>query len=153
MSPLRSTVCVLALCLSGCGGSGTMPASQTGGPAPMPPPTRIPPPPAPTPAAAAAVTLSAHLLVDQFGYRNADAKVAVIRNPHVGFDSADTFSPGTTYQVRKADDGSVVFSGAVTAWNGGAVQDSSGDNGWWFDFSSVSVAGTYFVYKPSSHSS
>jgi endoglucanase len=143
MSPLRSTVCVLALCLSGCGGSGTGPASQTGGTAPA---TPTPPPPTPTPAAAGSITLSAHLLVDQFGYRSADPKVAVIRNPHVGFDSADTFSPGTTYQVRKADDGSVVLSGAVSAWNGGAVQDSSGDNGWWFDFSSVNASGTYFVY-------
>jgi hypothetical protein len=92
------------------------------------------------------VTLSAHLLVDQFGYRSSDPKVAVIRNPHVGFDSADTFSPGATYQLRKADDGTVVFSGAISPWNGGAVQASSGDNGWWFDFSSVSASGTYFVY-------
>jgi len=85
-------------------------------------------------------------LIDQFGYRSGDPKVAVIRNPHVGFDSADTFSPGATYQVRKAADGTVGFSAAVSPWNAGAVQDSSGDNGWWFDFSSVTASGTYFVY-------
>jgi endoglucanase len=142
MSPLRSTVCVLALCLGGCGGSGTGPASQTGNT----PPPMTPPPPPMTGGAASSVTLNAHLLVDQFGYRSSDPKVAVIRNPHVGFDSTDTFSPGTTYQVRKADDGTVVFSAAISPWNGGAVQDSSGDNGWWFDFSSVNTSGTYFVY-------
>jgi endoglucanase len=152
MSSVRPVLCVVALCLIGCsGGSGTAPASQTGGtpptaPTPPPPTPPTPPPPTPTPAAASAITLSAHLLVDQFGYRNSDPKVAVIRNPQMGFDSTDTFSPGATYQVRKADDGTVVFSGAIGPWNGGAVEASSGDNGWWFDFSSLSTSGTYFVY-------
>jgi len=134
MSPLRSTACVLALCLGGCGGSGTTTPT---------PPTNPPPNGS---GAASSISLNAHLLIDQFGYRSSDPKVAVVRNPHVGFDSADTFSPGTTYQVRKADDGTVAFSGAINPWNGGAVQDSSGDNGWWFDFSTVNTTGTYFVY-------
>ena len=55
-----------------------------------------------------AVSLDLHILVDQFGYRPADPKVAVIRDPKVGFDAADTFSPGSTYQLRRADDGSVL---------------------------------------------
>src|SRR5438105_7538439 len=99
MSSVRSTVCLLALCLIGCGsgGSGSAPVSQTGGtppttptpptpPTPPPPtPPAPPPPPAnPPPGAAGSVTLSTHLLVDQFGYRNNDPKVAVIRNPRVG---------------------------------------------------------------------
>jgi hypothetical protein len=110
-------------------------------------PTPAPPaPPTNDSGAAGSVTLNAHLLVDQFGYRSSDPKVAVIRNPRVGFDSADTFSPGSTWQVRKADDGTVVFSGAISPWNGGTVQDSSGDNGWWFDFSALNTSGTYFVY-------
>ncbi|MDB6105094.1 MAG: glycoside hydrolase, family 9 [Gammaproteobacteria bacterium] len=139
MSPLRSTACLLALCLIGCGsgGSGTAPPTT-----PTPPAN----PPTNGGGAASSVTLSAHLLVDQFGYRSSDPKVAVIRNPHVGFDSADTFSPGATYQVRKATDGTVVFAGAISPWNAGAVQASSGDDGWWFDFSSVNASGTYFVY-------
>ena len=140
MSFLRASVYILALCLGSCGGSGTSSPAQTGN---TPPP---PPPPPSTPGAAGSVTLNTHLLIDQFGYRSGDPKVAVIRNPHVGFDSADTFSPGNTYQVRKADDGTVVFSAAITPWNAGAVEDSSGDNGWWFDFSSVTTSGTYFVY-------
>ena len=86
-----------------------------------------------------------HLLVDQFGYRPADPKVAVIREPRAGYDAADKFSPGTLYQVRSADDGRVVFAGAPAVWNRGAVEPSSGDRGWWFDFSSVTAPGSYFV--------
>lgn len=91
-------------------------------------------------------SINLHILVDQFGYRPADTKVAVIRSPQVGYDAADTFSPGATYELHSAADDSVVMSGTVTAWNGGAVQASSGDKGWWFDFSSVTTPGTYYVF-------
>jgi len=91
-------------------------------------------------------TLEPHILVDQFGYRPQDPKVAVIRNPQVGYDRADTFIPGTRYQVRRVQDGGVVFSGTPTAWNGGALESSSGDVGWWFDFSSVDAPGNYYVF-------
>jgi endoglucanase len=87
-----------------------------------------------------------HLLVDQFGYRPGDPKVAVIRDPQVGHDRADKFVPGTAYQVRSAGDGRVMFSGAPIAWNRGSTEASSGDRGWWFDFSSVNGPGTYFIY-------
>ncbi len=95
---------------------------------------------------ASTVQVDKHILVDQFGYRPNDAKVAVIRNPQTGYDSTDKITPGTTYQLRKASDGSIVATGAITAWNGGATEASSGDQGWWFDFSSVTTAGSYFVY-------
>ena len=87
-----------------------------------------------------------HILVDQFGYRPQDPKVAVIRNPQVGYDRADQFAPGSRYELRRTDDGSVVFSGAPVPWNGGAREASSGDVGWWFDFSSIDKPGRYFVY-------
>src|ERR1700754_4601865 len=91
----------LAGCGGGSGGAATPPARTTPPPTtdPTPPPTS--PPPTPGTGAASSITLNAHLLVDQFGYRNADPKVAVIRNPHTGYDSADTFAPGSTYQLRK----------------------------------------------------
>jgi hypothetical protein len=92
------------------------------------------------------VMIDKHILVDQFGYRPNDAKVAVIRNPQTGFDSSDRITPGTAYQLRRAADGAVVFSANISAWNGGATQASSGDQGWWFDFSSVTTPDTYFVY-------
>jgi endoglucanase len=91
------------------------------------------------------VTLDAHITVDQFGYRPNDPKVAVIRNPQVGYDSSDTITPGTNYELRNAADGCFVFSSAITPWNGGTTESSSGDKGWWFDFSSVTTPGTYFV--------
>jgi len=99
--------------------------------------------------AANAVTLNLHILVDQFGYRPADPKVAVIRDPSVGYDAADTFSPGDKYQVRSASDGAALYSGTITAWNGGTVEASSGDRGWWFDFSPVKTPGTFFIYDVS----
>jgi endoglucanase len=100
-------------------------------------------------ASSKAVPLDLHILVDQFGYRPADPKIAVIRDPKVGFDAADSFSPGTAYQLRRAGDGGVVYSGTLQAWNQGAVDSSAGDRGWWFDFSSVTAPGTYFVYDVS----
>ena len=111
---------------------------------------------APAPAAAVAagvnrvggadIPLNSHILVDQFGYRPHDPKVAVIRNPRVGYDAADKFSPGATYQIRRASNGEVVYTGKPEAWNDGAVEESSGDNGWWFDFSTITTPGSYFVY-------
>lgn len=97
----------------------------------------------------AAASVSAdykHILIDQFGYRPSDTKVAVIRTPHAGYDANDKFIPGTSYQIRRADNGDVVFSGMPTAWKGGSVESSSGDSGWWFDFSAVTAPGRYFVY-------
>jgi endoglucanase len=98
------------------------------------------------PGTSAAVRLDTHLLVDQFGYRPDDPKVAVIRNPRVGYDSADHFEPGTAYEVRSVTDNAVVFSGHPDAWHYGELQASSGDSGWWFDFGTVRTPGTYFVY-------
>ena len=86
-----------------------------------------------------------HILVDQFGYRPEDPKVAVIRSPVEGHDKADGYAPGTLYQVRRLDTGEVVHTGAPEPWNRGQVQASSGDRGWWFDFSNVRTPGRYEV--------
>jgi len=110
--------------------------------APVGRPTRVP-----TPIGmSASVPFDAHLLVDQFGYRPHDPKIAVIRNPQFGYDSTDKFSAGAIYQIRRTDDGKVVFADAPSVWNHGAVDASSGDSGWWFDFSAVEKPGTYFLY-------
>lgn len=108
-----------------------------------------PPPAAPAAALRDALTerpLDLHILVDQFGYRPEDDKVAVIRAPVSGFDAADRFEPGERYQLRRVGDGKVVHEGAALAWQQGAVQESSGDRGWWFDFSSVREPGRYYVW-------
>ncbi len=94
----------------------------------------------------AQVAVAPQILVDQFGYRPNDDKVAVIRNPQVGFDKDSKFQPGERYELRKAETGAVAFAGQPHPWNGGAMEVSSGDNGWWFDFSGVKESGRYFVY-------
>jgi endoglucanase len=85
------------------------------------------------------------IVVDQFGYRTASKKVAVIRDPQTGYDSAVNFTPGTHYSMVNKATGTTVKQGAPTVWNGGASDGSSGDKAWWFDFSDVTTPGTYTV--------
>lgn len=86
-----------------------------------------------------------HITVDQFGYRPSATKTAVIRSPSVGYDSNKPYTPGATYRVINSADGSTVFQGTPTRWNNGTVSGDSGDFGWWFDFSSVTAPGSYYV--------
>lgn len=92
---------------------------------------------------------SEFLKVDQFGYLPDAKKICVISNPQVGFNAGQSFSPGATYELRNWADDAVVFSAALSAWNGGATHDQSGDQVWWFDFSGVVASGEYYVYDPS----
>lgn len=85
------------------------------------------------------------IVVDQFGYLPGLKKVAVLRNPVNGFDSADQYLPGATLQVVDTATNSVVFSGSPTPWKSGATDASSGDSVWQFDFSAVAAPGTYQV--------
>lgn len=86
-----------------------------------------------------------HIKVDQFGYRPADRKVAVISNPVTGYNSNSPFTPGAVYQVRRWADDAVVYTSGVTAWNSGVTHAQSGDKVWWFDFSPVTEPGEYYV--------
>ncbi len=98
------------------------------------------------------------IVVDQFGYLPSQTKLAVIRDPQAGsvgtlsdgtqlvsFDAADSFTPGSVYELVNATTNAVVFSAAPAVWNNGATDNSSGDKAWHFDFSSVTTAGEYFV--------
>jgi endoglucanase len=85
------------------------------------------------------------IVVDQFGYLSGRQKVAVLRDPVTGFDSADEFTPGATLQVINTGTSAVVLTGSATAWNSGATDTSSGDRAWLFDFSAVTAAGTYEI--------
>jgi len=89
--------------------------------------------------------LSKFIVVDQFGYLPDSEKIAVLRDPQAGFDAGDAFSPGATYSLIDARTGLAALTAAVTAWNAGATDPSSGDRAWWFDFSQVSRPGTYYV--------
>jgi endoglucanase len=98
-----------------------------------------------------AQVISDHIHVDQFGYRPADSKVAVISNPIIGYNNTDPFSPGALYEVRRVSDDAVVLSSAPAVWNGGATHAQSGDQVWWFDFSSVTDPGSYYVFDPANN--
>ena len=94
-------------------------------------------------------TIDNHIKVDQFGYPCNAQKIAVISNPKTGYNSASTFNPGTAannYQVRVWTTDAVVFTGTLVAWNAGATDAQSGDQVWWFDFSTLTTAGNYYVY-------
>jgi endoglucanase len=85
------------------------------------------------------------IVTDQFGYRPASQKVAVIRNPQVGYDSLEVFIPGNTYALINNETKEQVFSATPVVWNSGATDTSSGDKVWWFDFSSFAETGSYYV--------
>jgi len=85
------------------------------------------------------------IVVDQFGYPTKAPKVAVIRDPKAGYDNVVHFVPGDVYAVVDGSTGRIVKQGSPTAWNGGATDGVSGDRVWWFDFTDVTVPGTYTV--------
>ncbi|MGE5784020.1 MAG: glycoside hydrolase family 9 protein [Myxococcales bacterium] len=87
-----------------------------------------------------------HYRVDQFGYLPTEEKVAVIGCATDGFNAPEDFAPGGTLELRTYPEGKTVFSGAPEAWNGGKSDALAGDKGWWFDFSSVTEPGEYFLY-------
>jgi hypothetical protein len=69
----------------------------------------------------------------------------MIRDPQVGYDSSAHFTPGNTYAVVDQSTGVIVKEGPLIAWNGGARDEVSGDKVWWFDFSDVTIPGTYAI--------
>ena len=97
--------------------------------------------------------LTEHLKVDQFGYLPDMQKICVINNPQAGFDfnAGDFYTPGATLQLCNATTNAVVFSGPATTWHSGATYDQSGDKAWWFDFSSITTTGSYYVYDPTNN--
>lgn len=89
---------------------------------------------------------SKFIRIDQFGYRLQATKVAVIIDPQNGYDAAESFSPSTQYELRRWKDNSVVFTGTIVPWNNGATDTTSGDKAWWFDFSTITEPGSYYVF-------
>lgn len=83
---------------------------------------------------------------DQFGYQQNAQKIAVISNPITGYNNSTPFNPGSSYQVRDWTTDAIVYTSTITPWNSGATQTQSGDKAWWFDFSSVTAIGSYYIY-------
>ncbi|HTN82109.1 MAG TPA: glycoside hydrolase family 9 protein [Sorangium sp.] len=88
---------------------------------------------------------SEFIVVDQFGYLPDAEKIAVLRDPQTGFDADASFTPGATVALVSSATGERVLTAAPAPWNGGATDESSGDKAWWFDFSSVTAPGRYYV--------
>ncbi|MCU6499242.1 glycoside hydrolase family 9 protein [Rugamonas sp. A1-17] len=85
------------------------------------------------------------IMVDQFGYLTNARKVAVLRTPKAGYDaSGPSFWPQQLSVVNSAT-GATVYSAWPTEWKNRATDPSSGDQVWYFDFSSVTAPGTYEV--------
>jgi endoglucanase len=94
-------------------------------------------------------TITKHIKIDQFGYLPNAKKIAVIVDPQTGYNAAESFSPGTgtnQYQVRRWTDDVIVYTGTLVAWKAGITHIQSGDKGWQFDFSAVTVTGSYYIY-------
>jgi endoglucanase len=91
-------------------------------------------------------SVSFNIKTDQFGYVPAAQKVAVISRAVQGYNAPETFTPGSTYEVRRSADNSTMFTGSIVSWNNGLVHDQSGDVVWHFDFSSVTEPGSYYIY-------
>ncbi|TVR52288.1 MAG: hypothetical protein EA425_05320, partial [Puniceicoccaceae bacterium] len=146
----------LALAMPFPAASSTMIAYPPAGSPPPPPPSEVDvsayPPHAVLPIFGETIPglprVTGRIHVDQFGYLPDLAKVAVISDPQAGYNAHESYEPGATLQVRRRSDGAVVFSAAPTLWNGGATHEDSGDRGWWFDFSSVTTPGEYYIYDP-----
>jgi endoglucanase len=89
--------------------------------------------------------VSKYIVVDQFGYLPEAKKIAVIRNPEVGYDKNESFLPGEQYALVNSKTGEVIFKKNIIQWLQGNLDASSGDKAWWFDFSSITAEGSYFV--------
>jgi endoglucanase len=88
---------------------------------------------------------SPYIITDQFGYRPLSHKIAVIRDPQIGYDASEGYNPGSNFSVIKFSDGSEVYSSSIKAWNNGNTDPISGDKVWHFDFSSVTEPGEYYI--------
>lgn len=94
-------------------------------------------------------TLSEQIIVDQFGWRaNAAKKVVLFADPISGQNAAVSYTPGSTFEVRRVGTDLSVFTGSVVAASGGVVNTVSGDIVWRGDFSSVTAPGEYYIYDP-----
>jgi len=90
-------------------------------------------------------SLSPYICIDQLGYRPNALKIAVLRNPEIGFDANESYTPGSSFAVVNANNSQQIFTAAPVQWNSGGIDSSSGDRAWHFDFSSVNTSGSYYI--------
>jgi hypothetical protein len=92
-----------------------------------------------------AQTQSKFIIVDQFGYLPDSKKIAVLKDPQTGFDADESFTPGISYSVVNANTGEKVYTANRIIWGSGTTDASSGDKAWYFDFTTVTEPGTYYI--------
>jgi len=90
--------------------------------------------------------ISSFIHVDQFGYMSNSEKVAVISDPQTGYNATDEYQPGQTLELRSVSNDIPVFTNSIEMWNNGNTHTQSGDRGWWFDFSSFTEEGSYYIF-------
>lgn len=84
--------------------------------------------------------------IDQFGYPTNGNKVAIIARAQEGYNAGMgiRLNPGHTVKLM-TEDGNMVYEAYAKAWNGGGVDDVSGDAGYWFDFTEYKEPGDYRI--------
>lgn len=92
--------------------------------------------------------ITSRIHVDQFGYLPQEDKFAVVSDPVKGYNANHRYTPGRTLQVIDRKTGKALYTALVLPWKNGAVDENSGDKGWWFDFTSVWKPGQYYVFDP-----
>jgi endoglucanase len=97
------------------------------------------------PIAILAQTHTRCIIVDQFGYLPDSKKIAVIKDPQVGFDSLESYNPGKSYSLVNVKTNKKIYTSEISAWGNGAIDKSSGDKVWHFDFTSVKDPGKYYI--------
>jgi len=90
-------------------------------------------------------TVSKYIVVDQFGYRPNAKKIAVLRDPVLGNDASESFTPSTTYALVNSNTNVKVYNGTPIIWQNGKIDSTAGDKAWWFDFSEYTTPGSYYV--------
>lgn len=98
-----------------------------------------------TPGGGGNVGMSPFIVVDQFGYLEDSEKIAVLRDPEIGFDADQSYTPGSKYQIVDVVTGEVALEVAPQVWREGLVHEQSGDKASWVDFSELTTPGEYYV--------
>lgn len=91
------------------------------------------------------------ILVDQFGYRPGDTKVAVIHQANASPEDDRSLYAylNDVYQVVDLNHSNrVVYENQAHIWKGGEINHQSGDRASWFDFSEVNRPGLYAIRNP-----
>ena len=86
-----------------------------------------------------------YIMVDQFGYLPKSKKIAVLADPQKGFNADDSYTPSKELILVNEKTGKTVYKSSPVIWKDGAIDNQAGDRGWWFDFSSISDTGSYYI--------